>query len=277
MDTSDLANRMKEYEKRNQYYLQKRTPVAIRVDSRSFHTFTKGFKRPFDDILMKSMQETAKYMYENIQGAKFAYVQSDEITIILTDYDTLDTDCWFNYRTDKLCSISAFMATMAFNKFFERNAENYIQNCATDYETDGLYGKGTPEYQLCEIYQKAAEKGAMFDARCFNIPKEEVTNLIYWRQLDAIRNSIQMVGQANFSHKELQNKTCNMIQDMLHEQKGINWNDYPTVCKRGSACIYTEYANMNGSYNSGWIIDKEMPILKGEDRAYVDNLVYIGE
>ena len=118
----------------------------------------------------------------------------------------------------------------------------------------------------------------MFDARCFNIPKEEVTNLIYWRQLDATRNSIQMVGQANFSHKELQNKTCNMIQDMLHEQKGINWNDYPIVYKRGSACVYTEYANMdmNGNYNSGWIIDKEMPILKGEDRAYVDNLIYIG-
>ena len=273
----DLGTRMKEYEKRNQYYLQKRTPVAIRIDGRSFHIFTKGFQRPFDNILIKTMQETAKYMCENMGNAKLAYVQSDEITIILTDYDTLDTDCWFNYRTDKLCSISASMATMAFNKFFERNAENYIQNCATDYETDGLYGKGTPEYQLCEIYQKAIEKGAMFDARCFNIPKEEVTNLIYWRQLDATRNSIQMVGQANFSHKELQNKTCNMIQDMLHEQKGINWNDYPTVCKRGSACIYTEYANMNGSYNSGWIIDKEMPILKGEDRAYVDNLVYIGE
>ena len=277
MDTSDLANRMKEYEKRNQYYLQKRTPVAIRVDGRSFHTFTKGFKRPFDDILMKSMQETAKYMCENIQGTKLAYVQSDEITIILTDYDTLETDCWFNYRTDKLCSISASMATMAFNKFFERNAENYIQNCATDYETDGSYGKGTPEYQLCEIYQKALEKGAMFDAKCFNIPKEEVTNLIYWRQLDAIRNSIQMVGQANFSHKELQNKSCNDIQDMLHEQKGINWNDYPTVCKRGSACIYTEYENIDGSHHLGWVIDKEMPILKGEKREYVDRLVYVGE
>ena len=266
MDTSDLANRMKEYEKRNQYYLQKRTPVAIRVDGRSFHTFTKGFKRPFDDILMKSMQETAKYMCENMGNAKLAYVQSDEITIILTDYDTLETDCWFNYRTDKLCSISASMATMAFNKFFEANVKNYIRNIMPNILTP-----------LAETYMKAAEKGAMFDARCFNIPKEEVTNLIYWRQLDATRNSIQMVGQANFSHKELQNKTCNMIQDMLHEQKGINWNDYPTVCKRGSACIYTEYANMNGSHNSGWIIDKEMPILKGDDRAYVDDLVYIGE
>ena len=285
MDTSDLANRMKEYEKRNQYYLQKRTPVAIRVDGRSFHTFTKGFQRPFDDVLMKSMQETAKYMCENIQGAKLAYIQSDEITIILTDYDTLETDCWFNYRTDKLCSISASMATMAFNKFFERNAENYIQNCATDYETDGLYGKGTPEYQLCEIYQKAAEKGAMFDARCFNIPKEEVTNLIYWRQLDATRNSIQMVGQANFSHKELQNKSCNDIQDMLMLQKNINWNDFPTYQKRGSCVVKSDEKETITEDNIGtkmtirskWIIDKEMPILKGKDRAYIDKLVYVGE
>ena len=98
MDRSDLANRMKDYEMRDRYFLQKRVPVAIRVDMRAGHTFTRGFKKPFDDIFMKSMQETAKYMCENIQGTKFAYIQSDEITIILTDYDTLETDCWFNYR-----------------------------------------------------------------------------------------------------------------------------------------------------------------------------------
>lgn len=274
----DLGTRMKEYEKRNQYYLQKRTPVAIRVDGRSFHTFTKGFKRPFDDILMKSMQETAKYMCENIQGAKFAYVQSDEITIILVDYDTLETDCWFNYRTDKLCSISASMATMAFNRVFVKNVDEWGRLTFPNWDEGGINEEVDVDLlKLNDAYQRAIGKGAMFDARCFNIPKEEVTNLIYWRQLDATRNSIQMVGQANFSHKELQNKSCNMIQDMLHKQKGINWNDYPTVCKRGSACIYTEYANMNGDHNSGWIIDKEMPILKGEDRAYIDDLIYIGE
>lgn len=118
MDTSDLAKRMKDYEMRDRYFLQKRIPVAIRVDMRAGHTFTKGFERPFDKVFMKSMQETAKYMCENMGNAKFAYVQSDEITIILVDYDTLETDCWFNYRTDKLCSISASMATMAFNRFF---------------------------------------------------------------------------------------------------------------------------------------------------------------
>ena len=282
MDTSDLANRMKEYEKRNQYYLQKRTPVAIRVDGRSFHTFTKGFKKPFDYIFMKSMQETAKYMCENMENAKFAYVQSDEITIILTDYDTLETDCWFNYRTDKLCSISASMATMAFNKYFEENVTNEV-----------LEYKMVPH--CVEIQQEikeyhntliaALDKGAMFDARCFNIPKEEVTNLIYWRQLDASRNSIQMVGQANFSHNELQNKSCNDIQDMLMLQKNINWNDFPTYQKRGSCIVKSDEKETITEDNIGtkmtirskWIIDKEMPILKGKDRAYIDKLVYIGE
>ena len=273
----DLGIRMKEfYEQVPKTRLVRRMPVAIRVDGKTFHTFTKGFRKPFDDILIKTMQETTKYLCENIQGCVFGFTQSDEITLILVDYQKLTSSAWFDYEVQKLCSISASMATMAFNKYFAENVTNEILEYKTSIVPQCVeIQQEIKEYH--DILRAAVEKGAMFDARCFNIPKEEVTNLIYWRQLDATRNSIQMVGQANFSHKELQNKTCNMIQDMLHEQKGINWNDYPTVCKRGSACIYTEYANIDGSHNSGWIIDKEMPILKGEDRAYVDDLVYIGE
>ena len=273
----DLGTRMKEfYEQVPKTRLVRRMPVAIRIDGKAFHTFTIGFRKPFDHILIKTMQETTKYLCENIQGCVLGYTQSDEITLILVDYQKLTSSAWFDYEVQKLCSISASMATMAFNKYFAENVANEI----LEYKTSMVPQCVEIQQEIKEYHdtlRAAVNKGAMFDARCFNIPKEEVTNLIYWRQLDATRNSIQMVGQANFSHKELQNKTCNMIQDMLHEQKGINWNDYPTVCKRGSACIYTEYANMNGSHNSGWIIDKEMPILKGEDRAYVDDLVYIGE
>ena len=209
------------------------------------------------------MQETTKYLCENIQGCVFGFTQSDEITLILVDYQKLTSSAWFDYEVQKLCSISASMATMAFNKFFYSMV---MEETAGGEFTEGIAG----------IHLNAAEKGAMFDARCFNIPKEEVTNLIYWRQLDATRNSIQMVGQANFSHKELQNKSCNDIQDMLHEQKGISWNDYPTVCKRGTAIIKVEMESERINA-TGWIIDTEMPILKGEDRAYVDDLVYIGE
>ena len=168
------------------------------------------------------------------------------------------------------------MATMAFNKIFNENVECFI-------EEGGAFSLAQLNYNQMKMepYLKAIKKGAMFDARCFNIPTEEVTNLIYWRQLDATRNSIQMVGQANFSHKELQGKSCNMIQDMLHEQKGINWNDYPTVCKRGTAVIYDNYQNpqslTNGDIIKGWRIDTQMPILKGKDRKYIDDLIYIGE
>lgn len=274
----DLGTRMKEfYEQIPKTKLMRRTPVAIRIDGKAFHTFTRGFRKPFDHILIKTMQETTKYLCENIQGCVLGYTQSDEITLILVDYQKLTSSAWFDYEVQKLCSISASMATMAFNKYFTKNVEDFSKSRDVVGYSGQYFGDYEDAIIQLAIYEKAVKKGAMFDARCFNIPKEEVTNLIYWRQLDATRNSIQMVGQANFSHKELQNKTCNMIQDMLHEQKGINWNDYPTVCKRGSACIYTEYANMNGSHNSGWIIDTEMPILKGEDRAYIDDLIYVGE
>ena len=117
----------------------------------------------------------------------------------------------------------------------------------------------------------------MFDARCFNIPKEEVANLIYWRQLDATRNSIQMVAQANFPHRELQGRTCNMLQDKLFLEKGINWNSYPVDCKRGAACIRKVVEvpcdNDGIALRSRWIIDNNMPIIKGEGRSYVNNTI----
>ena len=282
----DLGTRMKTfYEQIPKTKLMRRTPVIIRIDGKAFHTFTRGFQKPFDEVLIQTMQETTKYLCENIQGCVLGYTQSDEISLVLVDYQRFETSAWFDYEIQKMCSIAASMATMAFNKFFRKNVESWWTAPFV-----GITKECQDRESLYRIYQIALDKGAMFDARCFNIPKEEVTNLIYWRQLDAIRNSIQMVGQANFSHKELQNKTCNMIQDMLHEQKGINWNDYPTVYKRGTACIKNrkiiEYLDEfkvtaklidSTKTENSWIIDTEMPILKGEDRAYIDDLIYVGE
>ena len=282
MDNSNLAKRMKQYETVSKSTLVRRMPVIIRLDGRSFHTFTKGFKRPFDDVLAKTMQETMKYLCENIQGCVLGYTQSDEITLVLVDYKNLDSQPWFNDEVQKICSIAASMCTMAFNKNFDLYARDYCTYESSKYEYIDDIPNDVNEYMY--TLEKAYEKGAMFDARCFNIPKEEVTNNIYWRQLDATRNSIQMVGQANFSHKELQNKSCNQIQDMLFTQKGINWNDIPTHLKRGSCCIRENYIFENSNPNgetcverSRWIIDKEIPIFKGENREYIDRLVYVGE
>lgn len=285
MDTSDLAKRMKDYESISKTKLMKRCPVICRVDGKAHHSFTKGFERPFDEVYMKSMQETAKYLCENLQGVVMSYQQSDEITLVFVDYKELNTSPYFDYEVQKLCSIIASMATMAFNKFFRHNTEELIENYVIECEIEGVCREDSIEYKLCETYNKAIDKGAMFDARVFNIPKEEVTNLVYWRQLDATRNSIQMVGQANFSHKELQGKSCNMIQDMLMTQKGINWNDLPIHQKRGSCCIKEEYlpyepapgcenCEINASdYRTRWIVDTQIPIFKGEGRSYIDRLI----
>lgn len=289
MDTSDLAKRMKKYEAVPKNVLMRRTPVIMRLDGRVFHTFTRGFNRPFDDVLIDAMQDTMMYLCKNIQGCVLGYTQSDEITLLLIDYKKLESEAWFDYEVQKMCSIAASMATMAFNQCFKQRAESYIQDCATDYETEGLFGEGSYEYEYCGVLQRAIEKGAMFDARCFNIPKEEVTNNFYWRQLDASRNSIQMVGQAYFSHAELMHKSCNDIQDMLMTQEGINWNDFPTYQKRGSCCVknkiilksdgMTETCMLRNPEEkiSSWIIDKDIPIFKGEGREYIDRLVFVGE
>ena len=119
MDRSDLGQRMKRnYEEVAKTKLYRRTPVIVRVDGRSFHTFTRGFKRPFDEVLVKSMQDTMKYLCENVQGAKLGYCQSDEISLLLIDYDTFDTQPFFDDEIQKICSITASMATLAFNKSF---------------------------------------------------------------------------------------------------------------------------------------------------------------
>ena len=271
----ELGKRMKEYyEQIPKTRLIRRTPVSIRLDGKAFHTFTKGFKKPFDEVLIKSMQETMKYLCENIQGCVLGYTQSDEITLILVDYKNLNSCAWFDYEVQKMCSVSASMATMAFNKFFYKNVEEYSESVAALQDFD-------IEKKYLEKLDKAAEKGAIFDARVFNIPKEEVTNLIYWRQLDATRNSIQMVGQANFSHKQLQHKSCNDLQNMLLTEKDINWNNFPTTMKRGSCCIknhgvcepYGDTVLAPGLPIGEWFIDNEIPIFKDEGREYIEQLI----
>lgn len=280
MDKTTLGDRMKNnYENISRYYLTRRMPVIIRIDGKAFHTFTKGFKKPFDDIFVKTMQDTMKYLCENIQGCVLGYTQSDEISLVLVDYAELTTDAWFGNNLQKMCSVSASMATMAFTKNFVKN----VKEC----ERMALIGNVVlfeDDEKYINVLKKAIEKGAMFDSRVFTIPKEEVCNALIWRQQDATRNSIQSVGQANFSQKELHGKSCNNIQDMLMIQKGINWNDYATTLKRGSCCIkvddglteYDEAGNICGyTQRSKWIIDNEIPIFS-QDRNYIEKLINVG-
>lgn len=242
-----LGDRMKKnYENRYRIYLTRRTPVIIRVDGNAFHTFTKGLDTPFDSDFMWIMQQTCLNLCENIQGCVGGYVQSDEISLLLIDYQNLNTDAWFDYNLQKITSITAARATMVFNDMID----NYI------------IPRNAGDYQ--DLWRRK-RNSAMFDSRAFNIPKEEVCNYFIWRQKDAVRNSIQSVGQAYFSHKELDHKSQSDIQEMLFQKQGINWNNYSISEKRG-----TFVHRFDGS----WCIDYKMPILT-ENREYIDRLIYL--
>lgn len=258
-----LGDRMKgNYEDRAKTYLVRRMPVIIRLDGKAFHTFTRGFDKPFDDVMMQTMQQTTLKLCQEIQGCVFGYTQSDEITLILVDYNDINTDAWFDYSTQKMCSVAASMCTLYFNKYFTNIAFKKI---------DKFENFGEPTENKCKLiktYEKAIGKGAMFDARVFNIPVEEVTNCVLWRQQDATRNSISSLAQSKFSHKELQGKNSSQMQDMLMEKFGINWNNLTIPQKRGTAVYKKTIDDV-----TEWIVDYQMPILKGEDRNYVERLI----
>ena len=193
-----LGDRMKRnYENISRHYLMRRVPVIIRLDGKAFHTLTQDLKKPFDSDFRDAMEKTAIKLISEIQGAKFAYVQSDEISILVTDYDNLETDAWFAYNIQKMVSISAAVASVTFSNSFHKH----------------------PAY---------------FDSRAFNISREEVVNYFIWRQLDWIRNSIQMHAQSLYLHNELIGKK----EDELHQLiflKGENWNNNEPRFKNGSA------------------------------------------
>lgn len=280
-----LGDRMKRYENVPKVSLVRRMPVIIRLDGKAFHTFTRGFDKPFDPVLMQTMNDTMTYLCENIQGCVLGYTQSDEITLVLVDYQTLTSDAWFDNNVEKMCSISASMATLAFNKAWRKNVDAWAASRIAEWYDGGTNdpdGVDQVALKQAELYVSRFDK-ALFDSRVFNIPKEEVMNCLVWRQQDATRNSIQSAGQANFSHKQLMGKSCDQIQDMLFNEKGINWNDYPTSCKRGTCCvkrmvrIIPEVMNRPGAKiveRKKWVIDYDIPIFNRQP-DYINSLVFL--
>ena len=284
----DLGTRMKTYyEQIPKTKLMRRTPAAIRIDGKAFHTFTRGFEKPFDDVLVKSMQKTMKYLCENIQGCVIGYTQSDEITLLLVDYKELNSQAWFDYEVQKMCSVAASMATMKFNQVFAELSAKESENLEVRARENPSFGNRNFLTRISIAHCDSASKGAMFDARCFNIPKEEVCNLIYWHQLEAVQNGFRIAGWAYFSQTELQGKSHNDIQNMLAKQKGIDEISLLKEVNIESACIkiWNEDEDDGGKIGdslcltkrSEWIIDNNMPVLKGEDRKYIDKLIYVGE
>lgn len=277
----ELGDRMKDfYEDRTRYKLARRTNTIIRIDGKAFHTYTKGLERPFDLGLMEDMNKTTEFLCQNIQGAKFGYVQSDEISILITDYDDISTHAWFDGNLQKMASIAASLATAKFNQL---RLARFCRNEGTESAwRDELF---ISDSQITDF------KLAMFDARVFQIPyHEEVFNYFIWRQQDATRNSISSVAQTYFSPNELKGKKTNDMQDMLMVQKEINWNDFSPREKRGAIIRKVErhfvrkdidpiddgktYAIDKGNIytRNVWEADPETPIFS-KDKDYLKELM----
>lgn len=203
-----LGDRMKGYENVNRNYLMKRVPVIVRLDGKAFHTYTKKCDKPFDQNLHEIRLKTLKYLCENVQGCIIGYSQSDEISLVLKDFETFTTSAWFDYNIQKIVSVTASMCTMAWN------------TAAHEYAN---WRKLTPD--------------ALFDSRAFNLPKEEVVNYLIWRQQDWERNSVQMLAQSLYSHKQLHGKSCKILVAMIEEDHGIVWGNLECWKKQGEIWV----------------------------------------
>lgn len=261
-DKTALGTRIKEnYENRTKQFLMRRTPTIIRLDGKAFHTYTKGLNKPFDEGLIEDMQATTAFLCKEIQGVKFGYTQSDEISLLLTDYDKLDSHAWFDYNVQKICSVSASLATAKFN---ELRFNRFVKEVATNNQVD--YDSFMDKYYDEETYSFTSKPSlAFFDSRVLQISdKEEVINYFLWRQQDAEKNSVAMLAQSLYSHKELHKKHGGDMQEMCF-QKGHNWNDLSPQKKRGSFIIKTEYNNEQGALRTKWEVVEDTPYF-GRDR-----------
>lgn len=230
----------KNYEDTTRIYLPRRSYTISRIDGKSFHSYCKGLTKPFDEGLINDMDETAIHLCKNIQGVQFAFVQSDEISLLITDFEDIKTQAWFDNNLQKMCSISASLTASKFNQLrFKR-------------------------------YNNVETKLADFDSTIFQIPqKQEVMNYFIWRQKDCTRNSISTVAQSLYSHKELTNKNTNEMQEMIF-QKGINWNDYDEKYKRGRIIVKQQF-EVNGAIRNKWV--SIAPPIFTQDKDFLNELI----
>lgn len=196
-----LGDRMKGYEALHRTVLPRRAYTLLRLDGRAFHTYLRDADKPFDMQFVADMQAVAEALCGEIGGAVFAYTQSDEISLLITDFDSVRTQPWFGGVTAKVLSVSASLATAVLNT-------------------------------------RRPGRLALFDARVFTLPDPvEVANYFLWRQRDAVRNSLSMAARTHFSQKRLHRVGGNEVEGLLRSEAGVHWNDYPATCKRGSVTV----------------------------------------
>lgn len=265
MSSSDnLGDRMKSYEDSYRLSLPIRMPVILRIDGKAFHTYTKKCDKPVDQGLVDCMNSTAIELCKKVQGCQIAYVQSDEISLLLNNFKDINTQSWFDNNLQKMVSISAATASVVFTM-----------------NSDMIWGDDCVDGGSGELVCQPIRKPAFFDSRAFILPKEEVNNYFLWRQQDATRNSVQMLARTLYSHKECTDKNNSELQEMIF-QKGINWNDCPVTQKRGRCIVKTKTIKEGKNPKTGevfkaerseWVVDNNIPIFS-QNKEYIEKYIY---
>jgi len=242
-----LGDRMKGYENTYRLYLPKRMPLIMRLDGKAFSQYTRTCERPYDKKLVNALNNVAIALCKEIQGAKLAYLQSDEITILIYETD-FESKPWFNNNINKMLSVAAAEASSTMTE-----------------ESINVFGK---------------IKKAKFDCRVFPVPLDEVLNQIEFRQQDATRNAISMQARALASHEECKNKNSKQLQELIFQKAGINFSKLPTEQKRGRCVVKkkeTSTVSVRGVETpierSKWTVDTEIPIFH-EDKTYIEKYLY---
>lgn len=236
----NLGDRMKKYEEACRGVLPRRLPVILRVDGRAFHTYTRGFDRPFDSRIGEVMGLVAVALCTQIQGAQFAYTQSDEISVLIHGYKRFASQPWFDNEIQKMVSVAAGIASATFTHEMAQRVISF--------------------------------KPAVFDARVFVLPEADVCNYFVWRQQDAVRNSVQTLARSLFSHAQCERKSCDDLKSMCAEA-GQSWDDLPLHWQRG-VCVY-RMLELDGM-RSSMFVDQHPPVFSG-DRAYVERHLAVEE
>jgi tRNA(His) 5'-end guanylyltransferase len=267
---------MKTYENAFSNKFPIKHPLILRLDGVHFHTNVKRWncKKPFDPELIDAMQFTAKVLCESISGAKIAYVQSDEITILIRDDMDFGTMPWYDKKINKIMSVVAAKASNAFNYCYHQMRGDAWEN------EDGEMVYEGKTITLPDM--------AEFDCRGYILPENEINNAFLWRQNDCISNSVQMLGRAHFSHKELQRKSNDDIKSMLIKNRDTDWDELATECQRGACIIRKQFPKkipsrddkgliMHGLFDTimvpAWTIDTEIPIFT-EDTEYINQFMH---
>lgn len=231
-------------------------PCVIRVDGRAFSKLTKGFDKPFDNAFIKAMDACAKYLAENVSDCVLAYVQSDEISLVLKP--TINP--WFDWRVEKLVSVTASMASVAF---------------ALEMEQASLAAENDSA-----IYMKASRMYPTFDSRVLSLPKEKVADYLAWRQSDATRNAISQAAYYIVGKKATRKRTTAQMNEALFE-KGVNFNEYEPRIKRGAVIRQITYEKIGTNPLTGeqipctrrrWELDPNTPVF-ARDPSYLDGLL----